>query len=283
LASLRCDTFRREAIDINSKESIKLLQVYLKAHRSDAASEALRLCLVKGVPLWMLRNNEITKTIFTNDTFKPILTHYDSFRNVYFQSIETQAKRRIDSLFAIDQILTQRLNQSNLLQRPVSFFKWKKFNRRNIQYLKTWIESSHYWGEKFIGLPDYYQDSASAWKEYSQFGPVPEVRRLFFMLLHIYSHRSQPSIQNLYQQVLVGNMEALQYASVCDFMAEFGSGNESNPGRYNVWHKNSESRYQDEISNRRSALGLPAEREQSFFDSLNRVIRRERKFSEILY
>src|SRR5690606_31304279 len=92
LASLRCDTFRREAIDINSKESIKLLQVYLKAHRSDAASEALRLCLVKGVPLWMLRNNEITKTIFTNDTFKPILTHYDSFRNVYFQSIETQAK-----------------------------------------------------------------------------------------------------------------------------------------------------------------------------------------------
>jgi hypothetical protein len=220
-AIFRLDSIYNNYEFVYGKHCVKALQICVVAKDSIRANKWLQKCFRQGIPMWMIRANELTKISMTYLTAKQTVTTYDSFRLVYEASVDRQLSDRIDSFLTIDQKYTKKVNDGFVLFLPYYWLRWGVNNKRQIKEFKKIIELSGFPEEKKIGLPT-IQDSMSFYTYFMFWGPA-ELRdsRMQVMLQHCYStwHKTDFEFRDvLYKNLCEGNIPAFQYALISDFM-----------------------------------------------------------------
>jgi hypothetical protein len=222
LAIERLDSIYSSYEFIYAKHCIKALQICITANDSVHADKWLEKCFIQGIPLWIIRTNDITKQSLKYSTTQKTLSVYDSLHSVYKSSIDTNLLEKLDSLLTIDQKYTRKVNDGFVLFRfSIYWLQWGVNNKRQFRILKQIIETYGYPEEKLIGL-SFIEDSVAFAKHFTFWGPS-ELRdaRVQIMLQHCYStwHKIDFDFKNtLYKNLCNGNMPAFQYAIIIDFM-----------------------------------------------------------------
>ncbi|MDT8308722.1 MAG: hypothetical protein RQ866_04270 [Bacteroidales bacterium] len=206
---------------IYAKHCMKALQICITANDSIKADKWLEKCFKQGIPVWIIRTNEITNKSITYSTTQKTLNDFDSLHSIYLSSVNTNLREKIDSLLTIDQKYTRRVNDGFVLFKPIHWLQWGINNQRQFELLKQIIEAYGYPEERLIGLSN-IQDSVAFAKHFTFWGPS-ELRdsRVQIMLQHCYStwHKIDFDFKDtLNKNLCNGNMPAFQYAKIIDFM-----------------------------------------------------------------
>ncbi|MFO7723250.1 MAG: hypothetical protein R6V49_08525 [Bacteroidales bacterium] len=222
LAVNRLDSIYANYDFIFAKHCLKALQICITANDTINADKWLAKSFKQGIPLWMIRTNEITRKSLTYPTTQKTFNNFDSLHSIYKASIDTSLSKKIDSLLTIDQQYTRKVNDGFVLFRfSIYWLQWGINNKRQFQVLKQIIETYGYPEEKLIGLP-HIEDSVAFARHFIFWGPS-ELRdaSVQIMLQHCYStwHKVDFDFKNtLYENLCNGNMPAFQYALIMDFM-----------------------------------------------------------------
>ena len=217
----RLDSIYSKYDFIYAKHCMKALQICITANDSIKADKWLEKCFKQGIPVWIIRTNEITNKSLTYLTTEKTLNNFDSLHSIYKASIDTNLLKKIDSLLIIDQKYTKKVNDGFGLFIPFYWLQWGVNNKRQFEQLKQIIETYGYPEEKLIGL-SFIQDSVAFAKHFTFWG-LSELRdsKVQIMLQHCYStwHKIDFDFKNtLYENLCNGNMPAFQYALIIDFM-----------------------------------------------------------------
>lgn len=221
LAIERLDSIYSNYDFIYAKHCIKALQICITTNDSIKADKWLEKCFKQGIPVWIIRTNEITNKSLTYSTTQKTLNNFDSLHSIYLSSIDTNLREKIDSILTIDQKYTRKVNDGFVLFIPFYWLQWGINNKRQFKQLKQIIETYGYPEEKLIGLPN-IQDSVAFAKHFTFWGPS-ELRdsRVQIMLQHCYStwHKIDFDFKDtLHKNLCNGNMPAFQYALIIAFM-----------------------------------------------------------------
>ena len=221
-----------------ARHCFKALQIACVAGDTLRAAYWLERCFVQGVPRWVVRLNDITKSFCAAPPLQPIMLRYDTLRGVYQSHIDQPLAHTIDTLMARDYHYTMRVNDGPFLLRKTLYgLQWLRHNVWTFHQLKTIIEQHGYPGEKLIGLPALIDDSAKSARFVLQNGAGLELqdRRVMFMLLHYYStRRRSPIMAQLQACVRRGELPAWQCGLICDFAALRSSRRHPNAVQYYV-------------------------------------------------
>lgn len=217
----RLDSIYSQYDFIYAKHCIKALQICITANDSIKADKWLEICFKQGIPIWIIRTNELTNKSITYSTTQKTLNNFDSLHSIYKASIDANLREKIDSILTIDQKYTRKVNDGFVLFKPIYWLQWGINNKRQFKLLKQIIETYGYPEERLIGL-SFIQDSVTFAKHFKFWGPS-ELRdsRVQIMLQHCYStwHRIDFDFKDtLYKNLCNGNMPAFQYALIIDFM-----------------------------------------------------------------
>lgn len=221
IAIERLDSIYSKYDFIYAKHCIKALQICITANDSIKADRWLEKCFKQGIPVWIIRTNEITNKSSTYSTTQKTLNNFDSLHSIYKASIDTNLRKKIDSLLTIDQKYTRKVNDGFVLFIPFYWLQWGIYNKRQFKQLKQIIETYGYPEEKLIGLEN-IQDSVAFAKHFTFWGPSGlRNSRVQIMLQHCYStwHKIDFDFKDtLYKNLCNGNMPAFQYALIIDNM-----------------------------------------------------------------
>jgi len=263
LATKRLDTIYNSYNFVFAMHCIKGLQICCLQNDSINADKWLRKSFKQGVPLWMIRNNEITSKVFNYYQTINTLKLYDSLNTIYKVSVNHSIARTIDSLYEIDQRFTNKVNNGFVLFRHTIYgIQWLKNNKRQFNIIRELIEQYGFPGEKLIGLPEYYQDSLEAYKNVMFYGPSIEDFRAYFMFIHYFSNPREDINNDLIQSVKEGFLQPNQFGAFNDFIARWGRGKHGEYRYYNVWHHDPNQNNIPEINFRREKIGLSTFEEQ---------------------
>jgi len=222
LAIDRLDSIYANYDFIYAKHCIKALQICITVNDSVRAGLWLAKCFRQGIPLWMIRTNEITSKSLAYSTTQNTLDNFDSLHSLYIASIDTSLSRKIDSLLTIDQKYTRKVNDGFVLFRfSIYWLQWGINNKRQLQILKQIIETYGYPEERLMGL-HFIEDSIAFARLFTFWGPS-ELRdaRVQIMLQHCYSTWHKVDLdfrKTLYENLRNGNMPAFQYALIMNNM-----------------------------------------------------------------
>lgn len=206
---------------IYAKHCIKALQICITANDSINVNKWLDKSFKQGIPMWIIRTNEITNKSLSYSTTQKTLNNFDSLHSIYKASIDTNLRKKIDSLLTIDQKYTQKVNDGFVLFIPFYWLQWRIKNKRQFRILKEIIKTYGYPEEKLIGF-SFIEDSVAFASHFMFWGPS-ELRdaTVQIMLQHCYStwHKIDFDFkETLYKNLCNGNMPAFQYALIIDFM-----------------------------------------------------------------
>lgn len=256
-AMLQMDFIDKNFDFIYASHCVKGLQLSLKNSDSLRSTKWLNRCLTQGVPLWMLKQHEITSKVFNSSFYSPIIAQYDSFRAIYLSRINLKIRKAIDSLTEIDQFRTRRVNDGFILFRhPVYGIQWLNRNRKNFEFIKSITEQYGFPGERLIGFDPNFDDSIEMKRYFSYYGPEPLETSAYIMLIHYYSSPRKNINSLLIDQVRKGYLSSYQFASINDFISEYGKSKNDSTGFYNEWHSDSDSTQNKMINSRRAFIGL---------------------------
>lgn len=267
-ARQRLDSVAHQYDFIYAVHCVKALQVALVLADSAAADKWLVRSLLRGVPLWMLRQNEITRQAYRYANCRATLAAYDSLHQVYRAAINQALARQIDSLLAIDFRYTGRVNNGFFLLRHTLYgLQWLHNNKKEFRILSKIIDAYGYPGERIIGLPLSYEDSAAYAPFVSQAGlsVALQDRRVLFILLHYYSTPRHDINDKLYANLLTGNIPASHYARINDYLAEY---DKHRHGQYVAYGVHGRAGNTADPDTRRAAIGLNTLAAQHRNDSL---------------
>jgi len=262
---------------IYAKHCIKALQICITANDSIKADKWLEKCFKHGIPVWIIRTNEITNKSLTFSTTQKTLNNFDSLHSIYTASIDTNLLKRIDNLLTIDQKYTRKVNDGFVLFIPFYWLQWGINNKRQFKQLKQIIETYGYPEEKLIGLSN-IQDSVAFAKHFTFWGPS-ELRdsRVQIMLQHCYStwHKIDFDFkETLYKNLCNGNMPVFQYALIIAFMLPDKKIYINN--KYWLRDKFCEENCNEIINSNRYSIGLNSSEQEK----KNTLIERERRKNE---
>jgi hypothetical protein len=204
VAIQRLDSIYTQYHFIYARHCIKALQVCCKANDSVRANKFLAKCFRQGVPLWVIRVNELTRRSLHYTSTQNTIRAYDSLRAVYKSSINKDVARQIDSLLERDQRLTDKVNSALFPFGIRSYTRWRRNNSREFEKIRQIIRTHGFPGERLIGLPSYYEDSSYAAANIIFYGPHLFDSRTFTMLLHCYSHPRESMDELLLKSVRNG-------------------------------------------------------------------------------
>lgn len=276
MALMRFDSIYHQYSFMFAKHCIKALQLCCKINDTLRAEKFLAKCFKQGVPLWILHSNGLTQKCFHYKNCTTTLKNYDSFYNIYEAGINKKLAVKMDSLFAIDQYYTDRVNNGFWLFRYTVYgLQWLKNNKRQFAFIKSLTDSMGFPGEQLAGLPAYYLDSSIAAKNLLFYGPDVEDYRAYIMLIHYYSRPKKDINTLLFQNVITGFISAYHYGALNDFLARWGKQKYGKYEYYNVWHQDPDSTHLDSINYRRSMLGLNSFEQQEAYILKNRQKRKE--------
>jgi len=254
---LRLDTIEDNYDFVFARHCIKGLQICCFQKDNERTNKWLKKCFVQGVPLWIIRNNEITSSVFNNPKTAEIIDKYDSFNNIYNSRINKSIAKTIDSLYEIDQHKTRRVNDGFFLFRHTVFgLQWLKNNKRQFAVIKAITEKYGFPGEQLIGLPNFYQDSNLYYSFLKNQGPLLSDYRSYIMLIHYYSNPRKDINEILLNNLKKGYIQPNQFGAINDFLAKWGKGKYGKYEFYNVWHHDSDSTNIARITFLRQDIGL---------------------------
>ncbi len=266
---------------IYARHCIKALQICVTVNDSVRADQWLWKALVQGVPLWMIRANELTQKSLLYSTTQNTIENAANLNAMYRSSIDENLSRRIDSLFAIDQKYTRRVNDGFILLRYTIYgAQWIMNNKRQFKIIKEIIDHYGFPGEQLIGFGFRIEDS-TAIGTIQRHGPTfIDEKRAFLMLIHFFTSHQKDINDQLLQNVIGGYLPAYHFGALNDFMAK------RRPKKYqyyNVWHCDSRAENVPDINQRRHAIGLNTVEEQLRNHSIHNERRKLRTLnSEIL-
>jgi hypothetical protein len=271
-ALLRLDTVHTDYDFVYAAHCIKGIQICCVANDSTRARLWLAKAFMRGVPLWLVKTNGLTQRVLDYSTTQSIIDKYDSLRSIYFASINNVIKRQIDSLAEVDFKYTDRVNNGFILFRHTIYgLQWLRNNKRQFKIIDAIIEQHGFPGERLIGIPDYYQDSAQFAKEANFSGSYILDYRVFFMLKHYFSNARPEIREKLQQNVARGYFPAYQFGALADFMAEYGR--HKTEVYYNVHFNDANQQNIHIINQRRCEVGLSSYEVQE----ANHLLARERR------
>lgn len=263
---------------VYARHCLKALQICVVAKDSTRANHWLVRCIKRGIPLWIIRSNELSRQTFKYETCRESFEDYDSLHNVYLLSIDRKLSAMLDSILDVDQKYTRKVNSGFVLLKPIFWFQWGRNNKRQFEKLKMIIETYGYPEEKLVGLPG-IQDSAAFFKYFTFWGPS-EIRdsRMQIMLQHCFStwhNKDTAFINTLYSNMRSGNMPVFQYALVTDFM--FPDKNEY--AIYNFWigDRSCDSYCCEMVALNRNSIGLSTYENEKRNDLIERERRKLKK------
>jgi hypothetical protein len=247
-----------ESVDfVFASHCFKALQLSCASKDSIHACKWLEKSFLQGVPLWMIRSNDLTKLVLNYASADPIIKHYDSLQHIYNISVNAGLRNRIDSLFEIDQQFTRKVNDGFFLFRyTIHGLRWLKNNKRQFELLSEIIDHYGFPGEKLIGLPKSINDSVYCADHYRHYGPFLKETHAYIMLIHYYSNPREDINQKLGSNIHAGHLLPYQYGALNDFMAKWGKKKYKGSTYYNVWHIDPNTAHAEEIDQRRIAIGL---------------------------
>ena len=274
IAIERLDSLSENYNFIFARHCFKALQICCKSGDTINANIWLEKSFIQGIPIWMLKSNELTKNVFNYSTTQHTIEQYDSLHNIYTKSINHVLRNKIDSLFAIDQLYTRKVNDGFILLRHTYHgLRWLKNNKNQFEILNEIIDTYGYPGERLIGLPKFIEDSAQFVKHFSFYGPFLKETDAYIMLIHYYSNPRSDINNKLFKNVKLGNLPPYQYGALNDFMAKWGKKKYGDFKYFNVWHQDTDSSKKAEIDDRRNSIGLNSCEQQN----RNNLIWKERR------
>jgi len=277
LAIDRLDSIYEKYDFIYARDCFKALQICCKSEDSINAKKWLEKSLVQGVPIWMLKENGLTKNVFHYPSIQNSILHYDSLRNIYTKSINQNLRNTIDSLFIIDQQYTRKVNDGFILFRyTYHYFRWLNNNKKQFKIINELIDEYGFPGEKIIGLSKNIEDSSQVVKNFRFYGPILRETKAYIMLIHYYSNPRPDINEELIRNVKLGNLPPYQFGALNDFMARWGKKKYGDYQYYNVWHTDSDNANETNIERRRKAIGLNSYKQQYRNMSIWRERRKEK-------
>ena len=274
MATLRLDSIENTYKFIYARHCIKALQICCANNDSFNSKKWLLRSFKQGVPLWIIRTNELTRKSLNYYTTQYSIQKFDSFDRIYKNSINHKIVRRIDSLLLSDQEYTAKVNDGFFLFRHTLYgLQWLKNNKRQFKEIDDIIDKYGFPGERLIGLPSGYNDSASLVKNTIFYGPDISDTRTYIMLIHYFSNPRKDINDKLLKNVINGYLPSQQFGAFNDFMACWGKKKYGNYEYYNIWHHDPNIKNNDSINFRRNSIGL------NTFDKQQRnmLIARERR------
>ncbi|HTN18764.1 MAG TPA: hypothetical protein VL092_13825 [Chitinophagaceae bacterium] len=274
-ATQRMDSVYRDYEFIYARHCVKGLQLALLQQDEQRAAQWLGRGILQGVPLWVLRNNEVCRPVFELAATQAVLGRYDSLHRVYLSSIDTTLARRIQNMMDADTRYTRRVNDGFILLRHTLYgLQWMRHNKQQARELEQIIRQYGFPEEKLIGLPQSVEDSAElCW--FAQREGVEQVlqnRQAFFMLLHYFSTKRKDLNALLLPQIAIGNLPPYQYARINDYLSRNTSA-QRYPRYYDFGSMPDEEDLAG-VDQRRDALGLPPYEEQQWKRQLHWDARR---------
>lgn len=186
--------------------------------------------------------------------WEAVFNQYETYRENYLARINTTYKHLMDSIYADDQDLTQKLNNS-ILMRPYYWLLWKKKNKEHVQSVRSLMDEYGYPGEKIMGISSLdFIDTITPIKNRYGTNCFISFHKTLFILVHYYSDRREDMNAFFLTQVKNGNMTAYEYAVVNDFMAAHGK-RKYDSLYYNVWQDAPAEQY-EQVNRNRSGIGL---------------------------
>jgi hypothetical protein len=275
-ALIRFDSIYYRYDFIFARHCFKALQISCETKDSLRANQWLEKAFIQGVPLWMIRNNEITKNCLFYSTTSATIQGYDSLRNLYTKAIDTSLRKQIDSLIEIDQYYTRKVNDGFVLTRyTYHAIRWLRNNKKQVEILKKIIENKGYPGEKIIGLPLTMNDSILSSNRFYKEGPWLRETHAYIMFIHYYSN-PRPDMNNRFvEQIMEGNLLPYQFGAFNDFLARWGK-KRYRSTYYDVWHKDPNRANEVAILNRRYAIGLNTLKQQNLIENLSDSRRKDK-------
>ncbi|MBI1307230.1 MAG: hypothetical protein GC181_11560 [Bacteroidetes bacterium] len=252
-ASLRFDTIYLEYDFIFSHHCFKALQISCDLKDSVKAANWLQETILRGIPLWAIQKNEITQEVFNYTNCRLVINNYENLQEQYKASINQKLAKTIDSLLAIDQKRTDKVNNGFIpLRYTWHYVRWRRNSRKQFLILEQIINKYGYPGERLIGIPEDKNDSSKLLKDALFYGPFYRESRTYIMLIHYYSRKGKNIDSLLLNEIVKGNLPAFQYGGLNDFMSRYGKAD----NYYNVWHFDPDTSSLSEINLRRDSLGL---------------------------
>ncbi len=258
-AAQRYDSLYKNYQFIYGFHSFKALQVACKLQDEARICKWLTKCITQGIPLWMVRANDITNPILNYNYTQTIIQAYDSLHSIHLSSIDTVLANRMWTMILKDQRRTEKVNNGFFLFKVVYYPRWLYNNKKQLDALIKIMDTIGYPGEKLCGFRPDLIDSTIAYNLFKQKGPTC-IRHTSgqTMLMHAYSNPRRDIQDKLYKNVANGNMPAYQYAIAVDFMAEYGRQKYGTYSHYYEWFRR-KSTPADTIAVvdiRRHAIGL---------------------------
>ncbi len=284
LAIERLDSIYENYKFIFAKHCIKGLQICCYTNDSLRANKWLVKCFMQGVPIWIIRTNDLTKKSLLYGISHNTIQMYDSLYSSYKKSINLNLSKQIDSLIEIDMTYTVKMNDGFFLfRRTLYTWKWLNNNKRQYVVLNKIIDKYGYPGERLIGLDNQLEDSAAYVKSILFWGPDLRETRVYTMLLHCYSSPRKDINNKLYENLQNGYILASQYGAINDFLACWGKKKFGDYKYFNVTKRNPDKENIIEINTRRYSIGLCTYDQQVRIKLLNRERRKNKKAnSEII-
>jgi hypothetical protein len=280
----RLDSIYHNYEFIYAKHCIKALQICCYMNDSIETDKWLAKCFKQGVPIWIIKTNELTKKSLLFSTTKNTVYRYDSLQLIYKSSINMNLSKEIDRLFTIDQKYTRKVNDGFFpLRHTIYGLQWLKNNKKQFAIIDTIIDHYGFPGERLIGLGNWNEDSNTI-KSLKYLSPVVvEDKRTYFMLIHYYSNPRKDINDKLIKNVTNGYIPAYQFGALNDFMARWGKLKYGNYKYYNVWHQDPNKSNIESINIRRNLIGLNSFDLQKRNDSIEIERRKTKKSnSEII-
>jgi len=243
---------------IYAKHCIKALQICCHLNDSFNADKWLSKSFKQGIPLWVIKTNEITRKSLLYTTTQNTIRKYDSLHSIYMASINPVIARTIDSLLDIDQKYTQKVNDGFFLFRHTIYgLMWLRNNKREFKILEQIIDQYGYPGERLIGLSSYIVDSSEVAKRLVYLGPgIIEESRTYIMLLHYFSNyrkNSNDFLNKLYKNMITGYIATPFFLGINDFI--YHQSRENYGTKYYI-SKNKSDNDTTAINNARNLIGL---------------------------
>lgn len=208
---------------IFAKECVKALQICCYLNDSINVDKWLSKSFKQGIPLWIIRTNELTKKSLCYTTTQNTINKYDSLRSIYKASLNPEISKLFDSLYIIDQRYTSKVNDGFFLFRHTIYgLMWLRNNKREFLILNKIIDQYGYPGERLIGLDPHFEDSAVASKHLVFWGPVViQEFRAKYMLMHYFSNyrkNGNDFINKLFLSLESGYIQTYCYADLNSFI-----------------------------------------------------------------
>lgn len=257
-ALYKLDTIDKNYQFVYAKHCVKALQISVISNDSIRAQTWLSRCFKQGVPLWFLRENDLTNIALSYSTCLSTISNCDSLINIYNQNINFKLRKTIDSLLVIDQKYTQRMNNGFFILRySIYYLQWRHYNKKQYKFIRQLINKYGFPDERLIGLP-ILEDSAKYAKHLHFWGPS-EIRNasVQIMLQHCYStsHKIDTGFINLLKlNQINGYTTAFQVAIINDFM--YGRKNINKKYKFLYYPNLTNTLLIHLINNNRYTLGL---------------------------